>query len=134
MTFARAYLTVRLAHWTISYINETGEMNLILKRAIAGIALALAFSPAYAKQPRNKEAIREFRATHPCPSTGRYAGHCTGWIIDHRVALCVGGVDEPTNMRWQTFDKSHLKDKWECRPGWQKKLAECEAHGCFAPD
>lgn len=88
---------------------------------------------AHARQTRNHEAIAEFRATHPCPSTGKYTGHCSGWIIDHRVALCVGGSDTADNMRWQTFDKSHLKDKWECRHGWQAKLAECEANGCYAP-
>lgn len=75
---------------------------------------------------------REFRHAHPCPSTGHTYGKCPGYIIDHRVALCVGGTDTPDNMRWQTFDQSILKDRWECRAGWQDRLAECEKNGCFA--
>jgi len=77
--------------------------------------------------------LRDFERQHPCPATGRTTGHCTGWIVDHRVALCVGGKDEPDNMRWQTFDKSHLKDKWECKPGWEQHLVDCEMTGCYTP-
>jgi hypothetical protein len=30
------------------------------------------------------------------PQDGR---PCPGYTIDHRIALCVGGKDEPANMR-----------------------------------
>lgn len=100
---------------------------------LAVVLFAGCMAPAYARHHRNADAVREFRATHPCPSTGRTTGHCTGWVVDHRRALCVGGADEPWNMSWQTFDKSHAKDRWECKRGWQQKLAECEALGCYEP-
>ena len=87
---------------------------------------------AYARNYRNPEAKAEFRREHPCPSTGKTTGPCKGYVIDHRIPLCQGSKDEPGNMRWQTFDQSILKDRWECKPGWEKRLQECEANGCYA--
>ncbi|MFC5488457.1 hypothetical protein [Dokdonella soli] len=86
---------------------------------------------AGARNHRDSRARHEFERLHPCPSTGRCAGQCPGYIIDHRIALCVGGSDTPDNLRWQTFDASRAKDAWECRKGWPAKLAECERTGCF---
>jgi len=95
------------------------------------VAGSLMTDDAYSRTPRSAWAKHEFQREHPCPLTGRQTGKCPGYVIDHRIALCVGGKDDPTNMRWQTFDQSILKDRWECRRGWQKKLEEYEANGCF---
>jgi hypothetical protein len=85
----------------------------------------------HARESRSAAAKHEFQRDHPCPSTGRTTGACPGYILDHRVALCVGGTDTPDNMRWMTFDASILIDRWECKQGWPDKLAQCEVAGCL---
>jgi hypothetical protein len=51
---------------------------------------------------RSAAAKRAFRKQHPCPSTGKIAGNCPGYEIDHVTPLCCGGTDAPENMRWLT--------------------------------
>ena len=36
-----------------------------------------------------------------------------GYIVDHICALACGGLDEVTNMQYQTKEEAKLKDKWE---------------------
>lgn len=103
-----------------------------MREVIGIIALALC-DVAIGHTHRSQAAIHQFRLNHPCPSTGRYTGHCHGYVIDHRVALCVGGQDIADNLRWQEFDLSHFKDRWECLPGWQQKLVQCERNSCLVP-
>lgn len=91
------------------------------------MALMCLIAPAHAKRHRSHQAIAEFKRQHPCPSTGKTRGACPGWTIDHRQALCVGGADEPSNMRWQTDAAALDKDRWECKPGWRERLQACEA-------
>ena len=57
-------------------------------------------SVGYHTQDRSQAAIREFKASNPCPSTGRRSGACPGYDIDHRIPLAVGGADRPSNMQW----------------------------------
>ncbi len=76
-----------------------------------------------ARIPRDRSEVRAFRAEHPCPSTGKTTGPCNGWTVDHRIALCVGGPDKRENMQWQTMEDGEAKDRWECKPGWEKRLA-----------
>ena len=64
-------------------------------------------------QARDASQVREFRATHPCPSTGKTTGACPGWVVDHVRPLCDGGRDAPPNMRWQERRASYVKDKVE---------------------
>jgi hypothetical protein len=45
-------------------------------------------------------------------------------VVDHRVALCVGGFDTRENMQWQTIEEAAAKDRWECTPGWEKRLGQ----------
>jgi hypothetical protein len=62
---------------------------------------------------RSRAAKREFKKTHPCPSTARKSGACPGYVIDHVIALKRGGADQPGNMQWQTTQAAKEKDKWE---------------------
>jgi 5-methylcytosine-specific restriction endonuclease McrA len=62
---------------------------------------------------RSPEARAEFRRTHPCPSTGRTAGPCPGYVIDHVIPLKRGGPDRPSNMQWQTKAAAKAKDRVE---------------------
>lgn len=86
---------------------------------------------AEARIKRSQSAKVAFKYEHPCPATGARKGPCKGFVIDHRIGLCVGGADIPDNMRWMTVETAKAKDRWECRPGWENKLQECEAAGCF---
>jgi hypothetical protein len=62
---------------------------------------------------RSPEAKREFRKSHPCPSTGKTSGPCPGYVIDHIKALKRGGADRPYNMQWQTTEAARAKDRVE---------------------
>ena len=80
--------------------------------------------------PRSQAVKHAFQRANPCPSTQALRGSCKGWVIDHRIALCVGGTDTVDNMRWMTVETAKAKDRWECRPGWEQKLQQCEETGC----
>jgi hypothetical protein len=65
------------------------------------------------KIQRSAVAKRAFRQSHPCPSTGKTSGTCSGYVIDHVKALKRGGADEPGNMQWQTTVQAKAKDRVE---------------------
>jgi hypothetical protein len=62
---------------------------------------------------RSASARHEFQRAHPCPSTGRTTGACSGWVVDHRVPLKRGGSNTPGNMQWQTKAAAKAKDRIE---------------------
>jgi hypothetical protein len=62
---------------------------------------------------RSNKAKNMFKHQQPCPSTGKPTGACSGWVIDHIKALACGGLDDPSNMQWQTTEQAKEKDKWE---------------------
>jgi hypothetical protein len=62
---------------------------------------------------RSPEAVRAFRSTHPCPSTGSTRRGCPGYVVDHTKALKHGGSDTPDNMEWQTTTDAKAKDRTE---------------------
>jgi hypothetical protein len=63
--------------------------------------------------PRNSSARREFQRLHPCPSSGKPTGACPGYVVDRIVPLKRGGLDEPSNMQWQTIGDAKVKDRIE---------------------
>ena len=66
-----------------------------------------------ARRRRSAAAKSAFRLDHPCPATGLTTGACPGYVIDHIVALKRGGLDDPSNMQWQTREAAKAKDKVE---------------------
>ena len=66
-----------------------------------------------AKIQRDPHQVHLFKATHICPSTGRYSQVCKGYVVDHIKPLCAGGVDKPSNMQYQEYKQSLIKDKQE---------------------
>lgn len=38
-----------------------------------------------------------------------------GYVIDHIIPLCLGGLDQPSNMQWQTIAEAKQKDIQERR-------------------
>lgn len=79
--------------------------------AASSLVLALLVAtPAFARDPAQ---VAAFRKTHPCPATGKTAGPCPGYVVDHMYPLCAGGLDAPSNMQWQDRGQSLVKDRIE---------------------
>jgi hypothetical protein len=68
---------------------------------------------SHGKIRRSAIAKKFFRQSHPCPSTGKTSGACSGYVIDHTKALKRGGLDEPGNMQWQTVADAKAKGRIE---------------------
>lgn len=66
---------------------------------------------------RSRAARSAFVREHPCPATGSRSGPCHGYVVDHINPLECGGLDDPSNMQWQTQAEAKLKDRTEgdCR-------------------
>jgi hypothetical protein len=62
---------------------------------------------------RSSIAKHQFERSHPCPSTGKTAGACPGYVVDHVKPLKRGGADALSNMQWQTKEAARAKDKVE---------------------
>jgi hypothetical protein len=74
---------------------------------------------------RSNQARLDFAKKVTCPSTGKKALPCPGYVIDHRAPLCAGGADDSGNMQWQekavSYQKDHEEMLW-CRGIAKKKL------------
>ncbi len=80
------------------------------------VALALATTATGVTAAERSRALRaEFMRSHPCPSTGRTAGACPGWQVDHREALICGGRDELANPHWLTIEAHKAKTRAEVK-------------------
>lgn len=89
----------------------------LLAVLLAGCATS---APVYQADPptkveRSAKARAVFVRENPCPATGQPRGACPGWVVDHVVPLCAGGVDAPANMQWQAREVSLVKDAEERR-------------------
>lgn len=73
-------------------------------------ALALAVILSISVE-RSASAVHQFRKANPCPATGKIAGACPGWEVDHRIPLCAGGADHPDNMQWLTREQHAEKTR-----------------------
>jgi hypothetical protein len=62
---------------------------------------------------RNKAERAAFARENPCPATGKPAGACPGWVVDHIEPLCAGGPDRRWNMQWQSVQEGKTKDRLE---------------------
>jgi rRNA maturation protein Nop10 len=71
---------------------------------VAGVVVAVVLTVLAIRSVRAAErsaALRaEFVRLNPCPATGQSRGACPGYQVDHRLALCAGGTDYPSNMQW----------------------------------
>ena len=74
--------------------------------------LLLAFKGEAATN-RSSWQVTLFKRSQPCPVTGKPAGRCPGYVVDHVIPLCAGGVDKPSNMQWQTVEAGKIKDRAE---------------------
>lgn len=36
-----------------------------------------------------------------------------GFVVDHRIPLCAGGIDAENNLRWEAVKESYVKDYYE---------------------
>jgi len=60
-------------------------------------------SPLASAGPPATPAQADFQRLHPCPANDARLGDCPGHVIDYIVPRCMGGPDDPYNMRWQTL-------------------------------
>jgi hypothetical protein len=86
-------------------------MKLTLKLS----ALALVLCASQYAEARDPRQVTAFRRHNPCPKTHKLTGACPGWVVDHFKPLCAGGADLPSNMRWQEYRASLIKDAQERR-------------------
>ena len=82
-------------------------------------SLLLATSSCHVKRDsknriaRDRHQVTLFRASHPCPGTGKLGGVCHGYVVDHICPLTCCANDDPSNMQWQTTADAKAKDAWE---------------------
>ncbi len=93
-----------------------------LKSLVLIALLLIGGRDKYGHVHRSSAARHQFRMLHPCPATGLRKGSCTGYVVDHIVALECGGKDELENLQWQTAEEGRKKDKLErlCRKDERK--------------
>ena len=80
------------------------------------IAVGLLISLEAHSSCRSKSQAHRFEVDQGYPS-GR-----GGYVIDHICPLACGGIDNPSNMQYQTIPEGKLKDRWERTPGGCAKL------------
>jgi hypothetical protein len=86
----------------------------VSRRALLALLLAGAACAALAED-RSRSVRAEFQRANPCPSTGRTSGACPGHQVDHHTPLCIGGKDEPGNLRWMTVEDHKRKTRSDVR-------------------
>lgn len=67
---------------------------------------------------RDPKVIYAYRRANACPSTRKYGmGACTGWSLNHTVALACGGCHSVGNLVWMRNDVKKLVDSYELKIG-----------------
>jgi hypothetical protein len=85
-----------------------------MKKLLIILVLSLLYVPvADAGTPRSEAAVRAFKKANPCPVAASTTHSCPGYVVDHIIPLCGGGIDAPGNMQWQKAEDSYLKDTRE---------------------
>lgn len=108
--------------WKTGWAKVAAALTLL---ALASIAHAQAV-------PRHRAPVAAFRREHPCPSTGKTTGACRGYVVDHLVSLCWGGLDTPENMQWQSVSDGKKKDVFEVQACALKRKYERLERECNA--
>lgn len=65
---------------------------------------------AQAEECRSSSVVRQFNKLHG------FSKNPPGYVVDHRCAIAVGGLDIIENMQYQTIAEAKLKDKIERTP------------------
>jgi hypothetical protein len=94
------------------------------------LALLLGSAEVVAGRPVSS-AQTEFQRLNPCPANNARSGDCPGYVIDYVVPRCLGGPDDPYNMRWQTLAEVKARDAVAARrcptPGSTGQVAAAHA-------
>ena len=76
---------------------------------LAPLLLLIGAPPASSGPPAISAAQADFQRLNPCPANDARLGECPGYVIDYVVPRCMGGPDEPYNMRWQTLAEAKAR-------------------------
>jgi hypothetical protein len=58
-------------------------------------------------------SCRSHKPAHAFEVQQGYPHGRKGYVIDHVCALACGGIDDPSNMQYQTYKDGKAKDRWE---------------------
>jgi hypothetical protein len=75
----------------------------VFARAALSLVICLILGGA---AQRDLKLRRAYIKQHPCPFTKEQ-----GCILDHKVALCLGGPDSFENFQWLTREQARVKDR-----------------------
>lgn len=96
--------------------SSLGTATAFLPRAAghaAAILLLGVLASGQAPAPRPAPPVRHRAPILAFMKQSGYPKGRPGWVVDHIVPLCAGGLDAPENMQWQVAAESYVKDKYE---------------------
>lgn len=98
------------------------------RRLAYSLAIALMLSPCGVAlaQVRSRAVVAEFKRLAPCPATGKPAGPCQGWEVDHVTPLKCGGSDAVANLQWLTTAEHRKKTAREAKLNCRQLAREKE--------
>lgn len=119
MRHTRSYILA----FTLGFLSTTLTLSAQTEDVSKSLDLRYCGSPVRELDGSIKRSTAElnlFKLVHQCPSTGKTAGPCPGWAIDHVIPLACGGCDLIHNMQWlpdqiKSTSSPYSKDRWERR-------------------